>query len=235
MTDKTPQKLQQAGAASFDKVGRELRDKLVAIQLEHETRYEGYWHWSCKCGLSFPMRTREECHVKTREHWADVVLAALADSPATLRVKLLTALNSDHDWEDREAIMREILSEVPESAAPAPSRPISDQFKPLAGEPMPPAPSSEATLYFATGYTKEDLRAMHPNIKLKLQNGEAVVVDAIFDHYGVGSQNEETAYLIVGSEKVVFPAKFVRERALAKTASAPTVCPAGPVVEGEGR
>lgn len=51
---------------------------------------------------------------------------------------------------------------------------------------------------------------MHPNVQLKLQNGEDVVVDAKFDHYGIGAQNEDTAYLFVGSEKVVFPARFVR-------------------------
>lgn len=64
--------------------------------------------------------------------------------------------------------------------------------------------------YFATGYTREELQAMHPNVQLKLQNGEDVVVDAKFDHYGIGAQNEDTAYLFVGSERVVFPARFVR-------------------------
>lgn len=83
----------------------------------------------------------------------------------------------------------------------------------VAAEPAPRPPVDQGKPgYFATGYTKEDLRAMHPTVELKLQNGEDVVIDARFSHYGVGTGGEKTAYLFVGSETVVFPAKYVREK-----------------------
>ena len=106
------------------------------------------------------------------------------EQPADLRAKLTCRLIEKLE----EAIL-------PALAAPQPSNGV--------GEP----PRKE---YFATGYTREELQAMHPKVELRFQNGEDVLIQAKFDHYGIGSQNQETVYAFVGSETVVFPAKFVR-------------------------
>jgi hypothetical protein len=54
------------------------RERIIAILLEHETRYwqTEKWNWECKCGERAQLITWDECHKKTREHWADKILAA---------------------------------------------------------------------------------------------------------------------------------------------------------------
>ena len=58
-----------------------LRERLVGVQLDHETSYSQKdteeWLWSCSCGETCKCTSRDECHLQTRKHWADVVLAAI--------------------------------------------------------------------------------------------------------------------------------------------------------------
>ncbi len=70
----------------------DLRPRIVQIFLEHDTQYRGpYTHaleswmiWSCSCGLTEKLIIPgvdlrwDMCHVRTREHWADVI-ASLVD------------------------------------------------------------------------------------------------------------------------------------------------------------
>jgi hypothetical protein len=60
----------------------EMRTRLIAVQLQHETKYasfpSGAWTWDCSCGEHDAPDSWEGCRQKTREHWADVALAALA-------------------------------------------------------------------------------------------------------------------------------------------------------------
>ena len=59
------------------------RERLIAVQLEHETIYNqqlnGRWTWKCRCGDYADLFQWEDCHKRTREHWADVIIALLTD------------------------------------------------------------------------------------------------------------------------------------------------------------
>ena len=63
---------------------------LVELQLAHETKYvqkpDGRWTWKCKCGdEAEDFATWEQCHAKTREHWADRILLAFSHETDELR------------------------------------------------------------------------------------------------------------------------------------------------------
>lgn len=71
--------LRRLGASVVD------REQLIALQLEHETSYNessGRWYWSCKCGLEDSFIDWNECHIKTREHWAEKILGLIGGASA---------------------------------------------------------------------------------------------------------------------------------------------------------
>lgn len=58
----------------------QMASVLVEIQVRHSTQYEGIadrlWEWRCTCGLREFHPDRDACHVRTREHWAQLMLEA---------------------------------------------------------------------------------------------------------------------------------------------------------------
>jgi hypothetical protein len=102
---------------------RELRDKLVSVQLEHETSYtqrsDVQFMWTCKCmGDSVALPSWDACHKKTREHWADVVLLLLSSYVQSERNKAREPLDKlvERAINNFGAILRRINAGKPEEA-----------------------------------------------------------------------------------------------------------------------